>query len=265
MVYPMTINSIEFDFQKKLNSKIKIQDEGYDRYRVLTPFILEDGDHLVIVLKNNQSIWTLSDEGNTFMHLTYDIDEKEIRQGTRNKIIENTLSMFQIKNINGELVLPISNENFGDALYTFVQALLRISDISMLSRDTVRSTFWEDFKMFLQKIVPEKRLKFNWNDQENDKQKNYTVDCCINGSSEPLFVFALSSDDKVRDATISLLQFEKWGRRFHTMGVFEDQEDISRKVLARFSDVCEKQYSNISGNRERITKYLQNILQDANY
>jgi len=255
----MTISTIELDFQKKLNSKIQAVEEGCDRYRIMTPFLMEDGDHLVIVLKkNSKSKWTLTDEGHTFMHLTYDLDEKDIRQGTRNKIVENALSMYQIENIDGELILPISNDNFGDALYSFVQALLKISDISMLTRDTIRSTFMEDFRSFLQTVVPENRLKFNWNDPENDQQKNYSVDCCINGSSEPLFVFALLNDDKVRDATISLLQFEKWGKRFHTMGVFEDQENINRKVLARFTDVCEKQFSSINGNKGRITTFLQN-------
>jgi hypothetical protein len=134
----MTINTIETEFQMKLNSKIQILEEGYNRYRIVTPFLLEDGDHLVIVLKNTQSKWSLTDEGHTFMHLTYDMEEKDIRQGTRNKIIENALSMFQVENKNGELILPIANENFGDALYSFVQALLKINDISNSHNGIVR-------------------------------------------------------------------------------------------------------------------------------
>ena len=76
-----------------------------------------------------------------------------------------------------------------------------------------------------------------------------------------MFAFAVNSDDKCRDTTICLLQFEKWNVPFKSLAVFEDQEEINRKVLARFSDVCEKQFSSLSANKDRINKYLQDFLE----
>ena len=257
----MTIETIERDFRETVCEQVRLEQEGIERYRVFTPFLFEDGDHLAIVLRKEQSEWILSDEGHTYMHLTYDIDERDLQKGTRQKIITNALFMFSVNDREGELMLPIQEDHYGDALYSFAQALLKITDVSYLSRERVRSTFMEDFHVFMENTVPEERRTFNWHDPERDSQGMYSVDCRVNGMARPLFVFALPSDDKTRDATISMLQFEKWGIPFRSMTIFEDQETVNRKVLARFSDVCDKQFSSLGVNKDRIKRYLHEVIQ----
>ncbi|MEW6618900.1 MAG: DUF1828 domain-containing protein [bacterium] len=252
----MDILSIEKDFREKVCDKIKIVQEGKERFRISTPFMFEDGDHLVSLLKKSDRGWVISDEGHTYMHLSYDLDMKDLERGTRQKIIESALSMFDIKDKNGELVTTVENEAYGDALYSFVQGVLKVTDVSYLSQERVKSTFMEDFKSFIAEKVPEDRRVFDYYDKRYDPEAKYTVDCKVNWRGEQLFIFAIPNDDKCRDATISLLQFEKWNIPFYSMAVFEDQETIGRKVLARFSDVCEKQFSSFTLNKDRIEKYL---------
>ena len=216
---------------------------------------------MAIVLRKEQSKWILSDEGHTYMHLTYDIDEKDLQKGTRQEIISNALSTFSLNDREGELILPIQENRYGDALYSFAQALLKITDVSYISRERVRSTFMEDFHVFIENTVPEERRTFDWHDPVRDSQGMYNVDCRINGMPRPLFIFALPSDDKVSIATISMLQFEKWGIQFSSIAIFEDQEKVNRKNLARFSDVCDKQYSSLIANKDRLEKHLYNIIQ----
>jgi len=60
------------------------------------------------------------------------------------------------------------------------------------------------------------------------------------------------------------VQLEKWGTAHQSLGVFEDQEEVNRKVLARFTDVCEKQFSSLTGNRDRIVRFLRDLMEPGN-
>lgn len=44
---------------------------------------------------------------------------------------------------------------------------------------------------------------------------------------------------------------------FRSLAIHQDQEGVSRKVPARFSDVCEKQLAGLSANGDRIGRYLE--------
>src|ERR1035438_8859289 len=176
----MNVSSVQEDFKKTVCEQIELKPQGTDRFLVKTPFRFEDGDHFVIALKRESDGWILTDEANTIMHLSYWLDTDAIESGNRKVIVDSSLSAFGVENRDGELIIPVIENRFSDALFDFVQALTKVTDISFLSREVVRSTFMEDLKSFLKSRVPEERLQFNWAD-ERDFQWKYPVDFRVQG------------------------------------------------------------------------------------
>jgi len=253
----MDIEKIEQEFKSKVCDRVQLLPEGKERLIVSTPFTFEDGDHLCILLKKSEDRWYFTDEGHTFMHLSY--DDIDVDKGTRRKIIDTVIGTYQMQNAEGELRCLVENGDFGDALFTFVQGLIKITDVAYLKRERLRSLFMEEFQRFIEESVPAERYTFNYRDPQHDPVGKYTVDCRINSRRRPLFIFGIPNDDKCRDVTITCLQFEKFEVPFISAAIFENQEEINRKVLSRFTDVCERQFSSLQSAKERFANYLVNL------
>ena len=121
---------MERQLQQKVAAGVRLVSEGTDRYRVLTLFQLDDGDHLSIVLRREGDEWSFSDEAHTYMHMSYDVELSEPHKGARQKMISSALVTFGVDDRDGELVIGVSNNDYGTSLFSFVQALLKISDAS---------------------------------------------------------------------------------------------------------------------------------------
>ena len=256
----MSIKSIEQDFIDKVSEKVRVLPDGKDRFRVFTPFRFDDGDHIAIVLKKEQGRWIFSDGGHTYMHLTYYIDERKLFSGTREKIISNALSTFNVEDRLGELILEVKDARFGDALYAFAQALIKMGDVLCLSKEYVKPTFMDDFQSLLHEVVPTENMKFDWNDPKHDSDRKYTVDCRINGMREPIFVYALFNNHRIRDATIKIQKAIQWKIPFRPLGIFQDREAANQQVLARFNDVCEVQFPKMDENQNEISTYIEKYI-----
>lgn len=261
----MDTTTVQAEFRSRVSDQIRIEAEGVDRFVVLTPFRYDDGDHYDIALKREGDQWVITDEASTLMHLSYWMDDKTMEQsGNRQELFSNALSVFSVGNRDGELYIPVADGKFGDALFNFIQALTKVTDVSYLSRERVRSTFLEDFRQFMRQTVPPERLTFDWHDPENDPNVRYPVDCRVNSMKRPLFVYALPSAEKVNLAMIDLLMFEKWGIPFQSIGIYENMEGVDSKPVARFSDVVEKTYSSLDeSNKKRISTYIKAKMAEA--
>lgn len=252
----MTEDKMLKSFKSVVCSEIRIVTEGQDRFHIFTPFRFNDGDRYVIILKKKDNEWILSDEAHTFMHISYRLDIDYLSEGTRSEIIDTVKNEFFIEEDDGELFIKIRNEGYGHALFNFLQAISKIYDTLYLSRDRVISAFIEDLKDTIQEIIPQDKVISNWHDPNLDPEGKYAVDYKIDGGNVPVFVFALNSNKKIDDATITILWYEQKGVKFYSIGMYENQEKNSRKSVARFTDVSSRSFSTLSGNTERFEKTL---------
>ena len=252
---------LEQQFKRSVGEKVELVSEGLGRFVVHVPFTFDDGDHYVVLLKRDVDQWVLSDEGHTFMHLSYDIPEFD--KGSRRSIVDRLLLATGIEDRQGELRLPIPGRQYGDALFSYLQAITQVTDVSYLSREQVRSTFNEDFQDLVRGAAKNRgrEADFHYAHPAHDPERRYPVDAHINGTaSRQVIAFGIANDEQCRDATIILNRWESWGERFHPVAVFRDQTEINRIVLARFSDVAEKHFSSLETARDRFEHYLGDLV-----
>lgn len=255
----MSVEELQERIRDRVGVSMTLRPRGAGEFTIVTPFQFGDGDHYVMHLRAlDEGRYEFSDGGYTFMHISYqDID---LETATRAQIIENALARSQVVNDEGELRLTVPADQVGEGLFTFIQTITHLSDIEYLKRERARSTFMEDLRATLDELLDPSVRTFDWHDEAGDPQKMYQVDCRVDGPAEPLFIFGLLNDDRCRDATITISHFELQDGEFTSLGIFEDQQQINRKVLARLTDVMERQFSALRGNEERVAQYLDEYL-----
>ena len=252
------INDLRKQFKDSVCDSIEVIQQGINRFVVETPFAFEDGDSYVIVMIKKRNSWVLTDEGHTLMHLSYwmeDIDD--LASGNRNDILLGVLASHSMNlTETGEIEIEILENDYGNALFTFIQGITNIMDLTFLSRERVKSTFLEDFYKFMIGNIPRERLIVNWNEPEIDRDSKYVVPYYISGLREPTLVFPIDNENRVKDANITLLYFQTRKFKNHSVVVFEDMGELSKDPVARLIDVGEKPFSNFESNKENIKEHL---------
>lgn len=252
----LDLEEMTSELAQAVRGEVAVRSHGDGVLRVETPFQFNDGDHLVIRLRENgddRLEWT--DLGHTFMHLSYSMEVGTLGEGKRAELLEDALRRLDVEDREGELVLPTSRADLGRTLLAFAQAVVHVSDLEYLTQERVASTFREDFERTLADAFGS-RAQFRYADPERDPERKYEIDCLLNGIARPVAVFAIPGDTAGRDATIVLHAFRDWARPLFSTAIYEDQEKVNRRVVARFSDVVDKQFSSLYGNQDEIVRYL---------
>jgi hypothetical protein len=244
------------DFKKKVCDKITLKEKGKNRFMVVTPFKFEDGDTFKILLKKEDDNWYLTDEGHTLMHISY--EGFEIDTDKRKELFSQAINRNFLEEDEGEIKSLIENKNFGNALYSFVQGLMKIIDLEYLSQEHVRTVFFEDLRKLLDKSIKRPK-KFEFFYEEIDKNGTYSIDCKIELPKRPIHIFGTNTDRRCREIAITTYFLEKHGVKSFSIVIHEDQEKISPKVRTQLTDAVGKQYTSLNSAKSELKKFVEEM------
>jgi hypothetical protein len=252
------LEALEEQLRNRLSLEFRLEPIGDERLAVLTPFTFDDGDRFPIVLQKVNNTWEVTDDGGVVMHLSYlDIPFDE---GNRARLVENITRRHDVTlTEDWTLMKSLGNVPDADALMTFIHAVTQVADLDFLAREVVESTFQEDFRSFLRQAVEPSRLTLDYFDAKLDPDQIYRADVAIGINGNRLFGFAVPNDVRAKDATITLLTYERWYGAVDSFVVFEDQTELPRVPLAQLSNVVGKQFAALAGQEDRIREYFHRL------
>lgn len=241
--------------------QIRIMERRKGTLMLDTPFAFPDGDHYPIYIEPLPTGGVrLSDNGHTFMHLSYENEVESFRKGTRGRLLGQILGETGLEEAEGAFSLETSLEGLAEAVFRFGQGLTKVYDLVFLNRARVAGTFYEDFSRALESILPPEKLTSDYLDPRMDRPDDYPIDYMIPGrSGDPLFVFGVPNRDKARLTTITLEHLLRYTTGFDSIIVFADQQEIPRKDLARLTNVGGEMVSSLDAQDDLQRKIMKKI------
>lgn len=142
-----------------------------------------------------------------------------------------------------------------------ITIILKVSDITFLSRESVRINFYQYFNNFVDTELNEYHFSKDYQ-APFDTRWLYTIPYHSTQFSNIwlLFLIPIQWDYKCQEYTTNLLQLKSKWIKHKSITVFEDMSTIHSKTLARYVDVADKQFSSLDGNQEQIKEYISELV-----
>lgn len=241
-----------------LCGRVRLVERPNGRTMLETPFTFPDGDgYPVYVEPTRTGGIRLGDGGNTLMRLSYETEVDGIRRGARARLLEQVLRENGIEEDRGEFYLESSLDSVGDAVFRFGQGVTRIHDILFLNRGRVSNDFYEKLQRILKEILPPERIEEDYLEARLPAAEDYRIDYHVpRTSGDSLFVFGIANRDKARLTTIILERLLRHDIPFDSLLVFDDQQQVPRRDLARLSNVGGEMVASLDA-REDLERKLR--------
>jgi len=241
--------------------EVRVREKTPEILAVDTPFTFPDGDQYQLYIKVLPGgILRLTDMGHTLMHLSYEHDIDRFREGTRSMLFDKIKSETSVDEREGALCIDSSPDHLAIDIFRLGQAITSISDLGFLKRSRVESTFYDDLRESLFRVVPAEKVKKDYLYESMDNASDYPIDYWIEGREAPVFLFGIPNRDKAKTVTIILEHLLRANAAFESILVFSDQSSLPRADLARLTNVSDTMISSLDAEsdfRRKLEKKAQ--------
>ena len=182
---------------------------------------------------------------------TFDLASKN-KQSILRKIVKSNLGELD----DGEILIRSKIDRAEEAVFQYAQLVAKVSNIDILSRETMKSMFYEylnDFMMTqLSKYGVKKQIC-----PTNDKQ--LIVDYEIPGQ-RPIYLFGVNDNTKASKVVISCLNFQKTNLPFRSVIVHENLNSLTAFNRSQITNAVDKQFATLSDFQSDGIRYLEREL-----
>ena len=218
-------------------------------HQVIIPIFHEDGDMVDIYVHDSpmgDGYVRICDFGMTLMRLSYTF---EVSTPARERILESVLINNGVKRGDDGLYLDAPIGVVYQSMLQFAGCVQKVCNMRYWSRETVRSAFYDDLNEYVASEM--KRFSPVQNHAPLVGNDILSVDWFLQHNGRDLYVFGVRGNDRAKDVTIILLEFQKAGLLFVSLVAHEDMDELGKREKRYLTDNADLQYSTLGAFREK--------------
>lgn len=242
---------LDFESLKSDFGQIDFREKRPGLYKVLLPFFYEDGDMYDVFIEEADGKIRISDHGLTLMKLSYtfDFDTEHKKEVLNNLVLQNKCRID-----TGNIFLDVTPQQFTGGIYQFIQTISRVSNMEIISKEAVKSYFYE----LLGDFVKETLKQYNVNIGVHPiKGIDLAVDYEIPLDKKPLYLFGVGDDTKASKVVITCLTFQNKRIPFRSVIIHDDFEKLTRFNKTQIINASDKQFASLEDFKNEGVEYIQ--------
>ena len=251
--------------------ELELKPIGEALYSLHTPFYFPDGDAYSLFLERTSGgNLRLTDKGHTLMQVSYYHDVDPLLKGTRYHLLVQALERCGLfyNSATGEIYKEVLPDELLSEIFAFGKAITSLFDLGYLSRERIKSTFYEDLDALVQEIydelhntLPDIGLHRDYHEDliERNGKAEYPIDYYFEARNLPCYLFGIPNKDKARLTTLILERLKRYEKHFQSLLVFEDFDAIGKSDRNRLLDVGGEIITSLSESTELAHKIRHNV------